>query len=238
MGDREILMAHFKSMKRDFSIFLPLNDWRERLEPYLEQPPRKVLGPLFSLLLAPEPLLKWRAVSAFGVTVARLAEQDLESARVVMRRLMWNLNEESGAIGWGAPESMGESMARCPRLAVEFNRILISFAQEPTSGDGNYLDHEPLRRGVYWGMARLAEKQPDLVQRGRATFLELLRDEDAGKRAMGLWGLGSVGNGPEVASAVRLLVDDHHVVVLYRNEQLREYGVNDLAREALNKVEA
>ncbi len=231
-------MAHFKSMKRDFSTFLPRDDWRSCLEPYLDLPLRTVVGPLFSLLLAPEPLLKWRAVSAFGVTVARLSEQDMESARVVMRRLMWNLNEESGAIGWGAPESMGESMARCPRLAKEFNRILVSYAQEPTSGDGNYLDHEPLRRGVYWGMARLAEKHPDLVQRGCVTFLELLRDEDAEKRALGLWGLGSVGSGPEVASAVRLLVNDLHVVVMYRNDQLREYCVSDLAREALTKIEA
>ncbi|WP_146164770.1 DVU0298 family protein [Desulfonatronum sp. SC1] len=233
-------MAYFKSMKQDFSTFLPQDDWREQWEPYLDLPLRKVLGPLFSLLLAPVPLLKWRAVSAFGVTVSRLAEQDLESARVVMRRLMWNLNEESGAIGWGAPESMGESLARCSRLAVEFNRILISYAQEPASGDGNYLDHEPLRRGVYWGMARLAEKQPDLVQQGRSTFLELLKDEDAEKRALGLWGLGSVGvgAGQENTSAVRSLIEDKNVVVLYRNDQLREYLVSDLAREALVKIES
>lgn len=230
-------MAHFKSMKRDFSAFLLQDDWRSALESHLHLPPRKVLGPLFSLLLAPWPLLKWRAVSAFGLTVARLAELDLESARVVMRRLMWNLNEESGAIGWGAPEAMGESLAQCPRLAMEFNRILVSYAQEPASGDGNYLDHEPLRRGAYWGMARLAERQPDLVQRGRSTFLALLDEEDADIRALGLWGLGSVGGGPVVASAVLPLVDDHSVVALYRDEQLRQYGVNDLAREALEKIE-
>jgi hypothetical protein len=230
-------MAQFKSMKRDFSEFLPRDDWRADLEPYLDLPPRKVLGPLFSLLLAPEPILKWRAVSAFGVIVAKLAEQDLESARVVMRRLMWNLNEESGAIGWGAPESMGESLARCPRLAVEFNRILISYAQEPTSGDGNYLDHEPLRRGAYWGMARLADVRPELVRQGVATFLDLLRDDDPQNQALGLWGLASVGSGHEVASAVRSLIDDKNVVVLYRDDQLREHIVSDLAREALTKIE-
>ncbi len=231
-------MAHFKSMKREFSAFLPQNDWRERLIPYLNLPLRKVLGPLFSLLLAPEPLLKWRAVSAFGVIAAKLAEQDLESARVVMRRLMWNLNEESGAIGWGAPESMGESLARCPRLGVEFNRILISYAQEPMSGDGNYLDHEPLRRGAYWGMTRLADVRPELVRQGISTFLDLLRDEDPQNQALGLWGLGSVGSGQEVASAVHSLIDDKNVVVLYRNDQLREHIVRDLAREALIKIEA
>jgi len=52
-----------------------------------------------------------------GRVVSSLAEKDMESARVVMRRLMWNLNEESGGIGWGCPEAMGETMARSAPLA-------------------------------------------------------------------------------------------------------------------------
>lgn len=229
-------MVTFKTLKRDFSTFLPQDDWRSRLEPYLDLSLRRMLGPLFSLLLAPEPLLKWRAVSAFGVVAARLAEQDMESARVVMRRLMWNLNEESGAIGWGAPESMGESLARSPRLAPEFNRILISYAQEPVFGDGNYLDHEPLRHGAYWGMARLAEVRPDLLRQGLSTFLELAREDDANYRSLGLWGLGSIGGGEEVVTLIRELRDDLRGVVLYRNDRLSEYSIQDLAEEALQKI--
>ncbi|WP_045220011.1 DVU0298 family protein [Desulfonatronum thioautotrophicum] len=226
-------MATFRSMKQEFSIFLPQDDWQTQLEAYYTLPLRKVLGPLFSLLLAPEPLVKWRAVSAFGLTVARLAEQDMESARVIMRRLMWNLNEESGAIGWGAPESMGDSLARCSRLAVEFHRILISYAQEPERGDGNYLDHEPLRRGVYWGMARLAEVRPDLVQQGLPTFLELLADADPVVRALGVWGLGSVGSTEEDLNALRSMLADQSPVMLYRNDQLLDSTITTLAREAL-----
>lgn len=230
-------MADFKTLKQDFTRLLPQEDWRERLEPYLDLSLRKVLGPLFSLLLAPEPLLRWRAVSGFGVVAARLAEQDMESARVVMRRLMWNLNEESGAIGWGAPESMGESLARSPRLAVEFHRILISYAQEPESGDGNYLDHEPLRQGAYWGMARLAEVRPELVASGLTTFLGLSADSTAMNRALGVWGLGSIGGKSERSqSTLRSLSDDQTTVVLYRNHRLVEYTISDLVGEALAKI--
>ena len=46
-----------------------------------------------------------------GAVVANLAEKDMESARVVMRRLMWSLNDESGDIGWSRPEAMGEIIA-------------------------------------------------------------------------------------------------------------------------------
>ena len=230
-------MANFKTLKEDFATFLPQDDWRERLEPYLGLSLRKILGPLFSLLLAPEPLLRWRAVSGFGVVAARLAEQDLESARVVLRRLMWNLNEESGAIGWGAPESMGESLARSPRLALEFNRILISYAQEPESGDGNFLDHEPLRQGAYWGMARLAEVRPELVAAGLTTFLGLSGGGDTLNRALGVWGLGSVGGKFETCqSTLRSLSDDQSVVVLYRNDRLSEYTISNLVGEALAKI--
>ncbi|MEA3417440.1 MAG: hypothetical protein U9R02_15080 [Thermodesulfobacteriota bacterium] len=59
-----------------------------------------------------------------GVVVSNLADHDMESARVIMRRLIWNLNDESGGIGWGSPEAMGEIMARNNRLALPFTHKL------------------------------------------------------------------------------------------------------------------
>jgi len=40
-----------------------------------------------------------------------------------MRRLMWNLNDESGGIGWGNPEAMGEILACHEALANEYAPI-------------------------------------------------------------------------------------------------------------------
>ncbi len=82
-------------------------------------PARKVVNPLFSFLCSLDELVKWRAVSAMGAVLANLAESNLESARVVMRRFIWQLNDESGGIGWGCPEAMGDTMARSRRLAEE-----------------------------------------------------------------------------------------------------------------------
>ena len=47
-------------------------------------------------------MIKWHAVSALGAIVAALAEKEMESARIIMRRLMWSLNDESGSIGSGS----------------------------------------------------------------------------------------------------------------------------------------
>lgn len=94
-----------------------------------------------------------------GAFVANLADEDIESARVIVRRLMWQLNDESGGIGWGAPEVMGEILARHEGLAGEYANILTSHIKE----DGNSLEHEPLQRDALWGVARLAQVRPDLV---------------------------------------------------------------------------
>jgi len=95
-----------------------------------------------------------------GAVVANLAEQDMESARVIMRRLMWSLNDESGGIGWGAPEAMGEIIASHDGLAKEYVSVLISYVWK----EGNFLEYEPLQRGAVWGVGRVAQVRPELAQ--------------------------------------------------------------------------
>jgi hypothetical protein len=96
-----------------------------------------------------------------GEVVSRMAETDLESARTVMRRLIWSLNEESGWIGWGSAEALGEIMARNETLAKEYHNLLISFVIE---GTNNYLLYDKLREEVVLGLKRLAQVRPKLVQ--------------------------------------------------------------------------
>jgi len=73
---------------------------------------------------------------------------------------MWNLNDESGGIGWGSPEALGEIMARNGKLASEYAFLLISYINP----DGNFIEHEMLQRGVLWGVGRLAGERPHLMR--------------------------------------------------------------------------
>ncbi|MBU2622772.1 MAG: HEAT repeat domain-containing protein, partial [Proteobacteria bacterium] len=107
-----------------------------------------------------------------GDVVSSVADADIESARVVMRRLMWNLNDESGGIGWGSPEAMGEIIARNMQLGEEFSRILISYINK----DGNYLENEVLQQGVIWGIGRIAGVKPHLM---RDSFVFLIPSLDS-----------------------------------------------------------
>jgi hypothetical protein len=98
-----------------------------------------------------------------------------------MRRMIWNLNDESGGIGWGSPETMGESMACHNRLAGEYHRILVSYIRP----DGNFLEHPELQKGLLWGLARLAAVQPELARKRRPLSLALPGIKGCG--APGLW---------------------------------------------------
>ena len=88
---------------------------------------KDLVNPLFSALSRPEEIVRWHAISVFGQVVPRLADQDMEAARIVMRRFLWSLNDESGGIGWGAPEAMAEIMLHHDRLADEYLHMLISY---------------------------------------------------------------------------------------------------------------
>jgi hypothetical protein len=134
-----------------------------------DHPPVKTINVLFSYLCSADKSIKNKAVIAMGEVVSKMAETDLESARTVMRRLIWSLNEESGWIGWGSAEALGEIMARNEILAKEYHNLLISFV---TEGNNNYLLYDKLREEVKLGLKRLSEAYPNLVGKAQHLFQE------------------------------------------------------------------
>jgi len=149
-----------KKLKKEVLELLEQNDFENNIHKFHKYDERKLVNALFSFLCSTDKKIKEHAVTAMGEVVSKIAESDLESARIIMRRLMLNLNDESGGIGWGAPEAMGEIMARSEKLAKEYYKILISYAP---SG-GNYLDFEELQKDVIAGLRRLSDVHPDLVE--------------------------------------------------------------------------
>ena len=148
-----------KALRRAVRKALLSEDFNPDLPDFHQSPPRRLVRPLVSFLGDSDSNLKARAIKALGRVTTRLADQDMEEARVVVRTLMWNLTEECGTIGWGMPEAFGEILSQHPGLAKEFAHVLVSYIRE----DGNYLEFEPLQRGAVWGIARLAEVHPKLL---------------------------------------------------------------------------
>lgn len=222
-----ILMSS-RELKKQIQALLKDEAFEKGLEKICQLPARKAVNPLFSFFYNTDELIRWRAITAVGAVVSRLAEEDIESARVVMRRLMWNLNDESGGIGWGSPEAMAEIMARHSLLAKEYNKILISYIIP----GGNYIEHEILQRGVLWGIGRVAHARPRLVDYAASFLLPYMQSEDAIHRGLAAWTAGALDIELTKPLLQRLIIDNAKIKI-FINTHLMECSVGQLAREAL-----
>jgi len=228
-------MESGRNIKRFVLDLLASKDWQERLPELLEHSSRRVINPLFSALLNPDPLIKWRGVTGFGIVVPAMAAESMEQARVIMRRLLWMLNEESGGIGWGVAEAMGEVLACHEPLAQEYHTNLLAYIHEDECRPDCFLEHCLLRRGAVWGIARLAQIRPDMVRPAVDDLLCQLGDGDAFNRGYACWGLGLIGHG-DAAPRLTALFEDDSRIELYRNRTLETISVSTLAREALTRI--
>ena len=225
------MKSHGRSVKKQLFDLLNQGDSDKALAEMGRLPPRQIINPLLSFIQSGNEKVKWGSVKAIGHVVGQLADRDLEAARVIMRRLMWTLNDESGGIGWGSPEAMGEIMAIHRGLAQEYAHILISYARE----DGNYLEHEGLQRGLMWGIGRLSETRPELVRESAGLFLAYLESRDAVIRglAVRLMGLLRV---KEAQPVLQTLAEDESAIALVIENRLAATRVKDLAAEALKVI--
>jgi hypothetical protein len=212
-----------RGLKQEAEALLRADDFEARLPVWRHFPALRIINPLFSFLCSAEELMKWRAVTAMGLVVSQLADADMESARTVMRRLIWSLADESGGIGWGAPEAMGEIMASHQGMANEYSHVLASYLRSDTTlGSGLLL------RGVLWGLARLAQERPHLLTDSAQLVAPFLDSKDATLRGLALWTLALVG-AASVSPRARALLDDESELKLYWNNELTVRRVCDLA---------
>ena len=226
-------MPGARRLKRQVADLLLSSVWRQNLAQLKNLPPKPLIRALVSLLPAEDQETKWRAVSALGEVVAHLSTKEPEQGREVLRRLMWSLNEESGAVGWGLPEAMAEIMYNSEVLGREYLNILISYA----SDGPNFLEFAPLLHGAVWGLGRMAQKMPEeLKRRGADAVLACFLDSaDAALRGLAAWGLVFLA-APGAEGKLIALTDDRSEISLWDDHQLNGRMVGDLARDALRRL--
>jgi hypothetical protein len=219
-----------RKLKKTVRTLLGGPDFATALDEMLSFPPRRVVNPLFSFLYHGEPLIRWRAVTALGAVTASLADREMESARVVFRRLMWNLNDESGGIGWGSPEVMGEIMARHPKMRAEYLTVFLSYLHPKR----NYLEHEGLQQGVVWAAGRVARIAPAPILEAAELIEPHLDSTNPALRGIAAWSCGCMGD-RAAAGRLERLVDDPAEFDLWDDLTLHRTTVGQTARRALAK---
>lgn len=136
---------------------------------------RGVLRTLFSLTYDHDELIRWRAIEAIGQVTRTLGESELEPIRDFIRRLLWLMNDESGGLGWHAPEVIGEIIVNNPQLAEPFGALLL-----------HYMKEEPFERGSHIALARISPILPELAKRGKTLLLNSLEDPDPSIRGQAM----------------------------------------------------
>jgi hypothetical protein len=176
-------------------------------------PDKQLVGHLFSHFFHKDELIKFRSTIAMGALGARVGKRNMEQVRILLRRIMWNLNDESGGIGWGSPEAMGEILCQIPKLAEEFKSILFSYL-EP---GGNFIEYEMLQRGVLWGVGTYLRSNPeDMSSETQELLFQHLLSQDTVKRVYALRALFNAkhfDNHPIPES----IMADHQEVNIFKN---------------------
>ncbi|MCF8042882.1 MAG: HEAT repeat domain-containing protein [Desulfarculaceae bacterium] len=226
-------MAGKTGSRRRVRALLAADDFEASLRELKAMPPEQALKYLQAGLPAAQPVLKWRAVTALGQVVQGMAARDLDGVRDFLRRLMWCLNEESGAVPWGVAEALGEILAHSLELAKEYANIQLSYIWS----QGNFLEFGPLLSGAVWGVGRLASAHPELARGCCALerLVPLLAWPEASVRGTAAWALGHLGDGRAV-EALRELADDQARLEIWDLGVLRQASVAGLAGEAINKL--
>lgn len=219
-----------RALKEKVIELLRTQELADSLVEILALPSGRVLKPLISCLCSGDVRVKWHAVTAIGQVVAAMAADDFESARVVMRRFMWMLNDESGGIGWGIPEAIAESCAAHPQIAEEYTHILVSFMRE----DGFYLELPELQRGLLWGVSRLAAVNPTLLlKKNVLTYLHpYLVSADPQVKAGALSAAGFL-RAAQFAGECRASAHDLQPITMYTDQIFVQTTLGAIAEKAL-----
>ena len=189
---------------------------------------KRVLGSLVSLTYDADPRISLRAVEAVGAAASRVAEDDPDHARGLLRRLLWLMSEESGGVCWRAPEAMAEIVRRKPEMFADYIPIVVSLIVSLEEED---LAH--FRAGTLRAIGRLAAVAGDNVQAITPAVTSALIDSDPQVRGMAVWCLREVGLAELLADRPELLSDEGPVD-LYEDGLLSRTTVSHLVQRALS----
>jgi hypothetical protein len=115
-----------------------------------------ILSQLTALSYEEDAEISERAIEATGLAARIITKRDPEYVRNYLLRLFWLINDESGGIGWRAPELIGEILYHCPQFS-QFFPMLISLLD---------LDEEDAPRfqaGTLWAIGRVAQVAKDAM---------------------------------------------------------------------------
>ena len=182
---------------------------------------RRAVPALNRLLFDADELTRWRAVRGMG----EIAQEDPYLLDKVISRLFYTMNDDSGSIGWMAPQALGAIFVGDPDLVEDFFPIIVSS-----------IENAVFRAGAVWAVGLVAGYRPYLVEEARDSMMACLSDPSPEVRGFAAWGLGRMKYEPARQHLSRLL-NDQAELIFYEDDRLQSKTVAQLARAALAKLD-
>ncbi len=202
--------------RRDFNILLDLCEKDRRFW-------QEVRFRLYDI----DEKLKWPAIETIAKFMKhRWVSGQEEKVRNYVRTLFWSMSDESGGIGWSAPQTIAEIIVNIPELVDPYGGMMIVYS----------LEEPPLIKGGLWGIGRLGTLIYDAVDFFKDKVLVIFQNDDIEILGLAAWAMGEVSFKPAKPFLEKLRMHSE-TVQIYVDGDFCEKFLGQWAEEAMNKIE-
>lgn len=184
---------------------------------------RRTFSRLVALAYNKDDLLCWRAIEAMGVAARAVASGNQQIVRNVVQRILWSAREESGGMGWSAPELLAEIAIAAPRYFPDIPPIIISLHSED--------EEKVFLKGVLRAAGRMGEAGITGISGSDDVIRKSLEHEDPAVRGLAVWAASRAG--VDEQETIGAMTGDDGELRLYEDGELVLTTVGALARQAL-----
>ena len=148
-----------------------------------------------------------------------------EKVREYIRGLMWLLSDESGGIGWSAPQTIAEITVAIPELLEPYSIMAIARA----------LEEPPLVKGGLWAMGHLGKQVSESVGLVEDMVSDVFVSDDPETLGLAAWAVGEVGF-TSALPFLEALRDRQELVRIYVDGEFKQKPLGWWADEAIRKI--
>jgi hypothetical protein len=213
-----------RSVNQDVNALLLQQDYARLLS--LCKMDRRFWKALQSKMYDTDENVRWPAIEA----VARLLQEwwqdgHEERVREFVRRLIWSVTDESGGIGWSAPQTIARIIVLIPSLVDPYGSIMISRA----------LVEPVLVESGLWCIGCLAGLAKGAVDSFQDMVLDVFNSDDPQTLGVAAWAMGEVSFAPALPF-LKLLKDRMESVRIYIGGHFQEKTLGRWAEDAISRI--
>jgi hypothetical protein len=170
--------------------------------------------------------IRWAAIQTAAKLMYRWWQSGKEDkVRQYIRTLFWSLNDESGGIGWSAPQAIAEIIVHIPAVADPYGSMLIAHT----------IDEPPLVKGCLWGIGRMGNLIADSLEFFKRQIIALFQTDDAEMLGLAAWAVGEACFTP-AKPLLEKLKSSTEAVRIYVGNDFLEKPLGQWAQEAFAKI--